>query len=49
MMASKLFFELLDGEVQVWIDQEAIRLRAGDLKSHDPVELTGKEGQTIGS
>jgi hypothetical protein len=33
-------FELFDGDVRVWIEQEAIHMKAVDPKSGDPVELT---------
>jgi hypothetical protein len=33
-------FQLFDGEVRVWIEQEAIHMIAHDPKYHDPVELT---------
>jgi hypothetical protein len=33
-------FQLLDGDVAVWIEQESIHLRASERQSGDPVELT---------
>jgi hypothetical protein len=33
-------FELFDGDVCVWIEQEAIHMKAHDRRSRDPVELT---------
>jgi predicted metal-dependent hydrolase len=33
-------FELFGGDVRVWIEQEAIHMKAHDRRSHDPVELT---------
>lgn len=37
----KRFFKLMDGDVRVWIEQEAIHLIAIDRSSFkDPVELT---------
>jgi hypothetical protein len=33
-------FQLFDGEVRVWIEQEQIHMIAHDPKYHDPVELT---------
>jgi hypothetical protein len=33
-------FELFNGDVRVWIEQEAIHMVARDPRSHDPVELT---------
>jgi len=32
-------FELMDGEVRVWIEQETIHMIAKDLRYNDPVEL----------
>ena len=34
-------FELLNGDLGVWIEQEAIHLVAFDSPHKDPVELTG--------
>jgi hypothetical protein len=33
-------FELMDGAVRVWLEQEVIHLVAFDKPYHDPVELT---------
>jgi hypothetical protein len=33
-------FQLVDGDVRVWIEQEAIHMIAHDPQYHDPVELT---------
>jgi hypothetical protein len=33
-------FELFGGDVRVWIEQEAIHMKAVDRRSRDPVELT---------
>jgi hypothetical protein len=33
-------FELMDGDVRVWIEQEAVHIRAIEQISGDPVELT---------
>ena len=33
-------FELMDGEIRVWIEQEAIHIKAIEQASGDPVELT---------
>jgi hypothetical protein len=35
-------FEFEDGDVQVWVEQESIHLRACDGASRDPVEITCK-------
>jgi hypothetical protein len=35
-------YSLSDGEVKVWIEQDAIHLRAGD-KFGDPVEITKQQ------
>ena len=35
-------FEISDGEVRLWIDQESLHLRATDAHG-DPVELTKEE------
>lgn len=40
-------FELLNGDIRVWIEQEAIHLRASDGKSGDPVELTTANARTL--
>ena len=37
-------FHLLDGDVSVWIEQRAIRMRALDRPYHDPVELSAGAG-----
>jgi hypothetical protein len=41
-MMTKQVFELLDGEVRVWIDQDAVHIIAGDLLHNDPTELNVK-------
>ena len=35
-------FELLGGDVRVWIEQETIHMLARDSKYNDPIELTSK-------
>jgi len=40
-------FQLLDGDVSVWIDQEEIYMKAVDRRSRDPVELTPKEAREL--
>jgi hypothetical protein len=38
----KNYYSLSDGEVEMWIEQEAIHLKAAD-KLGDPVELTKRQ------
>jgi hypothetical protein len=33
-------FELMDGDIRVWIEQEAVHIKAIEQISGDPVELT---------
>ena len=33
-------FDLFGGEICMWIDQDILMLKAGDIKSNDPAELT---------
>lgn len=40
-------FEFEGGEIQVWIEQEAIHMRASDKNSKDPVELTEKSARLL--
>jgi hypothetical protein len=40
-------FQLLDGDVSVWIDQEEIYMKAVDRRSRDPVELTPSEARQL--
>ena len=40
-------FELLDGEVRAWIDQEGIHIIAGDLQHGDPTELTANMARAL--
>jgi hypothetical protein len=40
--------EFSNGDVRVWIDQEAIHLYARDSEHNDPVELTCKEAKLLG-
>jgi len=40
-------FHLLDGDVSVWIEQRAIRMRALDRPYHDPVELSARQAQEL--
>jgi hypothetical protein len=40
-------FELLDGEVRLWVDQDALHIIAGDLRHNDPVELTSKMARKL--
>ena len=40
-------FELDDGDVSVWIDQEEIYMRAVDRGSRDPVELSPKDARQL--
>jgi hypothetical protein len=40
-------FELLDGDVRVWIEQETIHLASFDRPHYDPVELTAKMARTL--
>ena len=39
-------FELMDGEARVWIEQEAIHIKAIEAPSGDPVELTPHGAET---
>jgi hypothetical protein len=42
------FFELLNGDVCVWVEpEEGIYMRAGDSKSRDPVELTSEMAKEL--
>lgn len=45
-MPSNDIFEFESGEIQVWIEQESIHLRACD-KSQDPVELTSDTARQL--
>ena len=40
-------FELMDGEIRVWIEQESIHLLACGLKYRDPVELTPQHAREL--
>lgn len=40
-------FELLEGDVRVWIDQDALHIIAGDLRHNDPTELTSKMARKL--
>lgn len=40
-------FELLDGEVRVWIEQEAVHIVAGDSLHQDPTELTSEMARDL--
>jgi hypothetical protein len=40
-------FELMNGGVRVWIEQETIHLAAFDRPHHDPVELTSKMARIL--
>jgi hypothetical protein len=40
-------FELLDGEVRLWVDQDALHIIAGDLRHNDPAELTSKMARKL--
>lgn len=40
-------FQLFDGDVRVWIEQEEIYMIAHDPKYHDPVELTPKMARQL--
>jgi hypothetical protein len=40
-------FQLLGGDIRVWIEQEAIHMIANDRRHNDPVELTGKEARHL--
>ena len=42
-------FELLDGDVAAWIEQESIHLRAIERQSGDPVELTADLAKRLGA
>ena len=39
-------FELSDGDVRIWIEQESLHMRALDAHG-DPVELTKKEALVL--
>lgn len=39
--------ELMNGDVRVWAEQDAIHLVAFDRAHHDPVELTGKMARAL--
>ncbi len=39
--------QMCDGDVSVWIEQEAIHLKAVDSKHGDPVELTVGEARQL--
>ncbi len=43
----KNVFELQDGEVRVWIEQETIHIIAGDLQYGDPTELTANMARKL--
>jgi hypothetical protein len=40
-------FELMDGDISVWIEQDIIFLRAVERPSGDPVELTPAEAREL--
>jgi hypothetical protein len=40
-------FEFEDGDVQVWVEQESIHLRACDGAYRDPVEITSKTARQL--
>lgn len=40
-------FELHNGDIRVWLEQEAIHLRASDGKTGDPVELTSANARSL--
>ena len=40
-------FELMDGTVRVWLEQEAIHLVAFDKPYNDPVELTASMAKEL--
>jgi hypothetical protein len=40
-------FEFEGGNVRVWIEQEAIHMRACDMSNRDPVELTGSSARAL--
>jgi len=40
-------FELHNGDIRVWLEQEEIHLRAADGKSRDPVELTPANARAL--
>lgn len=42
-------FALLDGNVRVWIDQDAVHLIAGDPRYGDPCELTSQMALELAS
>lgn len=40
-------FELMDGAVSMWVEQETIHLKSVERPSGDPVELTPKMAQRL--
>ena len=40
-------FELMEGEVRVWIDQDSIHIISGDLRYNDPTELTSEMARIL--
>ncbi len=40
-------FQFEDGDVQVWIEQESIHMRAHDKSYTDPAELTADSARQI--
>ena len=40
-------FQFEDGDVQIWIEQESIHVRAHDASFKDPVELTADTARQI--
>lgn len=40
-------FDLLDGEVRVWIEQDSLHIVAGDPQHGDPTELTAKMAREL--
>ena len=46
-MVSDRVFELLEGEIRVWVDQEAVHIVAGDAVHGDPAELTASMARRL--
>lgn len=40
-------FKLMNGDVQLWIEQATIHLVAFDHPNHDPVELTARMARVL--
>ncbi|HZL36259.1 MAG TPA: hypothetical protein VFC78_13155 [Tepidisphaeraceae bacterium] len=40
-------FELMNGDVRIWIEQESIHIAASDRTHHDPVEITAKMARAL--